>query len=900
MNIKRKVFIIIFVLCMMIPSLSACFGGNANLGNGSKNNPNGTPTITLQTDNQLIKSDDKNYDLSLLLTQPYTLQVSLGDYAGDDYYLVFEKLANSADKFTIDENNVITATNSASVGGIAFLYVKLQKQGSAKVFERKTIQIKFVSRLIENPQVTAKFTSVDENVNVVANQSSYYEYDYYFKIPMAGKLYQMPLVEIEHWDGAYEIEYRVDTEEDCVALQYERDAVYFVANPEKSQYTAKYIYLDVKDPNTDELIRTFVCRLQYTFEDEDVFQIFYGNHNEQIRTGETIYVEKTTSQIPFVAYYNNDRILTANSALKVLINDDTVVSVDKAMVNGKYERVFSIKAVGSTSVTLTYGQGTSQEKSITINVEVIDRKALTGIEVPAGADAFTIVGNSVYVNGKIYAVYAVGNPEAINGNDDLAITLADTADANVKQVTLTYTYRGVTKTAQLDVPVTKTGLTKTELTQNYQTYWQANDRISTPTQGEVKVLAIPVWFTDSNDFINDEQNQKQQITNDLNTCLFGDNDDLAWRSLKTYYLEESLGQMCISGVVAPWYECGQVSTSYGDKDTAITTLAVDAVNWYLNTSGKTVADYDGNSDGKIDHVILYYGANYHCFRNGYTVASAWCRRTKQSNFSNYSWISVMDMYGRAGLNAGANQLSEADLAGRYGLDCRTTIHEFGHALGLYDVYDTNKLATVPTSFTMQSNDNGGHDPYSMMALGWAKPYVFDSSDITLANEINVTINDFQASGDVILLTSNWNATKQIFDEYILLELYTPTGLNAYDAIKTGYADCVGIRVWHVNATINSATKEHAYSNNSAETNYDLLHFIRNNSDCAYHATDTLKQDNLFVTGDTFDMNTYCSQFYNADGKLDNGNNLGWSFVVNAINIDIYGNATAVIKLIKNA
>jgi len=320
----------------------------------------------------------------------------------------------------------------------------------------------------------------------------------------------------------------------------------------------------------------------------------------------------------------------------------------------------------------------------------------------------------------------------------------------------------------------------------------------------------------------------------------------------------------------------------------------------LTTSGKTVADYDGNSDGKIDHVILYYGANYHCFRNGYTVSSAWCRRTKQSNFSNYSWISVMDMYGRAGLNAGSNQLSEADLAGRYGLDCRTTIHEFGHALGLYDVYDTNKLATVPTSFTMQSNDNGGHDPYNMMALGWAKPYVFDSSDTTLANEINVTINDFQASGDVILLTSNWNATKQIFDEYILLELYTPTGLNAYDAIKTGYADCVGIRVWHVNATINSATKEHAYSNNSAETNYDLLHFIRNNPDCAYHATDTLKQDNLFVAGDTFDMNTYRSQFYNADGKLDNGNDLGWSFVVNAINTDIYGNATAVIKLIKNA
>lgn len=891
---KKKFFTIILILCLVVPGLAACFGGEISSGNGNSN----MPALILKTDNFLTTSDNKNYELTLALTQSYTLNVSLGDYTGKDYYIVYDKLESSADYFTIDENNVVTASNQATVGKIAYLYLKLQKQGSSKVYERKTIKITFSARVIDNPQVTAKFTALDGNVNVTSSQSAYYGYDYVFYIPMAGKLYQMPQVEIENWDGEYELEFNVDTDENSLILQYERDAIYFMANPEKNQYVKKYIYIDVKDKDTHELVRSLICYVSYTFDDEDVFQIFYGNHNEQIRNGETLYVEKTQNQIQFVAYYNHDRINALSSALKVSIDNGEVVSIDTAAFNSKLERVFKFKKVGSASIILTYGQDTLQEKSITITIVVIDQKTLTEINVPLGADAFTVVGNSVYVSGKIYAVYAVGAPEAINGSDDLLVEVTD-IDSNTKQVTLTYTYRGVTQTAVFNVPVVKTGLQKTDLTQNYQTYWNANGVIATPTEGDVRILAVPVWFTDSNEFINDEKNQKQQIINDLNISLFGNQDEIAWRSLKTYYLEESLGRMQINGQVTPWYECGHESIYYSDKDSQITTLCNDAVAWYLNQSGKTVADYDGNSDGKIDHVILYYGANYHCFRNGYAVSSAWCRRTNQTTFSNYSWISVMDMYRRAGLKATTTQLGEENLSGRYGLDCRTTIHEFGHALGLYDVYDTNQLATIPTGFNMQSNDDGAHDPYNVMALGWAKPYVFDSSDTTLADEIDITINDFQASGDVILLTSNWDDDKQIFDEYILLELYTPTGLNTYDAIRTGYADCVGIRIWHVNAVVDSLTKKHAYTNNSAETNFDLLHFIRNNAECAYHATDTLSQNNLFVTGDTFDMNTYKSQFYRADGKLDNGSDLGWSVEVISINQNTSNNATAQIKLIKN-
>ena len=103
--------------------------------------------------------------------------------------------------------------------------------------------------------------------------------------------------------------------------------------------------------------------------------------------------------------------------------------------------------------------------------------------------------------------------------DDLVITKSDTSDPNVKNVNLAYTYKGDTKEASYQVEINKSsGYQKTKLTQNYKTYWNQAGRVATPYEGEVKVLAIPVWFNNSSDFINLEKsddnnhNQKQSCT----------------------------------------------------------------------------------------------------------------------------------------------------------------------------------------------------------------------------------------------------------------------------------------------------------------------------------------------------------------------------------------------------
>ena len=423
--------------------------------------------------------------------------------------------------------------------------------------------------------------------------------------------------------------------------------------------------------------------------------------------------------------------------------------------------------------------------------------------------------------------------------------------------------------------------------------------------GDVAILAIPVWFTDSSSFINvskkDENglNQKEQILQDLNATLFGENEDVSWRSLKTFYREESYGKVNIVGKVSDWYEVNVASTTYGYQDTAINDLVASAVkDYFVKNPSETRDDYDKNGDGKIDSVILYYGTNYHCFRdNGQPRSSNWERKinlSNESSVSNYSWISFATMYTTDGVNP-SKQYEADDLSSLHGLRADTTIHEIGHAFGLSDYYDKTMTSEPVGVLNMQSSDAGGHDAYSVMNIGWAKPYVFSRTDSSLANETTITIDDFQSSGDMILLTPNWSESLQGFDEYMLLELYTPTGLNAADSVK--YATVPGIRLWHVNAKLGSNGR-HLYNNTSNDGNYDLLHLIRNDTNIDYRTLGGITNSQLFKEGESFSMNAYKSQFYNHDGKLDDGRNLGFRFEVTKINEDQYGNAKASIKIVK--
>lgn len=260
------------------------------------------------------------------------------------------------------------------------------------------------------------------------------------------------------------------------------------------------------------------------------------------------------------------------------------------------------------------------------------------------------------------------------------------------------------------------------------------------------------------------------------------------------------------------------------------------------------------------------------------------------------------------------------------IDTHTFIHEMGHAFGLDDLYDYGDKGYTPAGmFSMQDYNVGGHDPFSMMAFGWADPYI-----PTKPGEY--TLKPFQSNHDLLLLTPLWNDYDSPFDEYILVELYTPTGMNELDAYNryTGrYAGptATGIRIWHIDArlvAVNKASGGYAvfdeanittnvndgyygvyqamtntYSTKdgygsclgSSYINYNLVQYIRNNTSSNYKPKDYISDANMFYNGDTFSMSTYSRQFVNGT-RLNNGSKLGWGF-----NIKIEGEGNDAIATI---
>lgn len=431
-----------------------------------------------------------------------------------------------------------------------------------------------------------------------------------------------------------------------------------------------------------------------------------------------------------------------------------------------------------------------------------------------------------------------------------------------------------------------------------------------PSIGSPKVLVVPIWFKDSSKYIT-STSQKQTIKDDIETAYFGTEEETGWHSVKTYYQEDSYGLLNIKGEVTDWYETSYTSSITGDQTT---TLVKEVAQWYKNSVTQTeYKSFDTNNDGYLDALILIYGANDYSANSiiyndnlwayCYWVQDSSLQNTKTPGPNTFFWASYDFMY--------KDQY-------HYTIDSHTFIHEMGHVLGLSDYYDYYSNGNTPAGgFSMQDCNVGGHDPFSKMALGWVKPYV-------PTEDVEIGIGTFQETGDIIVLSSNFTGSP--FDEYLILELYSPTGLNEMDS-KYNYENnsfypkgpnAVGIRLWHVDARLrgtyvsgqyinfdgskyytsfdtasspygfalamsNTTYAQGSDSNGycalfSTDYKYDLLAQIRNNDANDSGMNNYLSSDSLFRLGDVFSVEEYTSAFPNKT-KMNNGTTLGFSFEV---------------------
>ena len=465
-----------------------------------------------------------------------------------------------------------------------------------------------------------------------------------------------------------------------------------------------------------------------------------------------------------------------------------------------------------------------------------------------------------------------------------------------------------------------TDLESTHFNNTYNDYMNNNlYRLDgTPLTGNSKILVVPIWFTDSNNYISN----KTKVKEDIQKAYFGTTSQVGWESVTTYYNKLSNGKLNLTGVVADWYEVSQPSSYYysseqGAKRTA--SLVNDAAEHYRISQGlSNLSEFDTDNNGYVDGVVLIYGSPDYGALKDDNASNMWAycfwtqveRGTSTNPVPNtFFWASYDFLYGKES-NMGAYYSGDTK---HCTLDTHTYIHETGHMLGLEDYYDYSGQCTPAGGFSMQDYNVGSHDPYSVMAFGWADPMIPKDS-------CTLSLKPFQSSHSLILLSPNPNQISSPFDEYLLLEYYTPDGLNAFDnsySYLSKYpqgANKAGIRCWHVDARLlatnsregdirvtfaNSIVSGKYYTHAMSNTyysddfkdyisplgeeyaNYNILQLIRNNT------RDDYKNDSLFADGDlfgnssSFSMKNQSKQFVNKE-KLNSGTSLGWTFKVNKI------------------
>ncbi len=324
----------------------------------------------------------------------------------------------------------------------------------------------------------------------------------------------------------------------------------------------------------------------------------------------------------------------------------------------------------------------------------------------------------------------------------------------------------------------------------------------TPAKGKVPLLVVPVVLP------GDEANATDANWNLIQRSFFGDDDDVYYESLRSYYYKSSYGQLLFEGVTADYFYPGQdgslgLASSYaiGPKASVVRSIAKAIPSWLTTTYPNfSLDDYDSDDDGCLDTVWMVYlhAADHDKNFWAYTSWGGNDAGTKESpSVSTFGWMSYDFCRGLG--------ISSVDKNG----DAHTAIHETGHMMGLSDYYptskDTDSYYNAVGTYDMMSSNFLDHNPYSKLLLGWIKPYIVYGScsiDLISSQNQNAAIV-IPYDGKTYQKDSDGHILFNPFDEYLILDLYTPKNLNHnnYSPYGASYVNATGGRLYHVDSRL---------------------------------------------------------------------------------------------------
>ena len=337
----------------------------------------------------------------------------------------------------------------------------------------------------------------------------------------------------------------------------------------------------------------------------------------------------------------------------------------------------------------------------------------------------------------------------------------------------------------------------------------------------------------------------------LEKAFFGTSEDTGWESLQSYYYKSSFGKLNIQGTVLDPFPTNESSGYYerlGNEDVAVGKIIKAALEYYDSTID--YSEYDTDHDGYIDGLYLVYTAPVN-YTNSDSLYWAFTYEYFTNDVEYYDGVEA-DYYCFFGYDFLDEELANGTTPI---INTETIIHESGHMLGLDDYYDYDDSKGPKGGLggaDMMDYNIGDHNTYSKAILGWVNPYVVNGYDITI--EIGKAVE----TGESIIVLNEWHDT--YFDEYLLIEYYTPTGLNALEAGFSGQFSVSGIKIFHIAAGLNDPKNvEDQWSvtkNNNTDTKNKMIAYIEADNNNSIESTLEAHNGDLFGAGSDLTFTTW--------------------------------------------
>ena len=449
------------------------------------------------------------------------------------------------------------------------------------------------------------------------------------------------------------------------------------------------------------------------------------------------------------------------------------------------------------------------------------------------------------------------------------------------------------------------------------------------TIGTMNVLVVPIYLKDQADRATDKN--MDMIYRALGNIIDTNGNVTTYvplnatePSLSAYYQAASFGNLTVNSFVTDWYLYDANSDEIRNRQWELHEYD-QFLNWIKTQyPSLDLSRFDNDRDGIIDEIILintldmegYDSYDREGISGAHRTTTAYGGNESPSHGTPENPMIHHYVNMTLGFLFDSLVISETE-----NIRTEVLIHEFGHTLGLWDYYDTSQSGIAALGgYDMMDQNIGDWNVYSKFTAGWISPTVVTKSDFSQSNTLEFTIRSSALTGDALLIPSagyDYNGTP--FDEYLMIDLFTPEGLHQYDSKEYGLENAVGVRIYHVNDRLQLKTtpitdetcivfgmQTFTNSANSPWSEEFDMHQIEIISSTGknhftsrsnpYADNTPFCADDLFFEGDTFDAETFTEFFHR--GKMDNGMDFGYTVTVKSIDC-VNGEYLATIAVTRN-